>query len=195
MLTSSPGEIRADDLWEIGTGGRRLNSPLYGPRLTSLVEVEAVLGPLKPHDIRARGGRIRPAGHRRPIRITAARQGRSFLASAPGRVGLVARRARVFSPALVQCASVPPHARGRGYPLRRSYLLMIRTHSRNLWMLAWLVLAGPVGLSLSADDPPADPHPVVAWPAGPFEVRVAFTRPLDPGVVKRVVGRLIPFEE
>jgi putative heme-binding domain-containing protein len=35
----------------------------------------------------------------------------------------------------------------------------------------------------------------VAWPAGPFEVRVAFDTPLDPGVIKVASGRLIPFEE
>jgi putative heme-binding domain-containing protein len=39
------------------------------------------------------------------------------------------------------------------------------------------------------------PHPVVAWPAGPFEVRVAFDGPLDGGVAKACVGRVIPFEE
>jgi putative heme-binding domain-containing protein len=44
-------------------------------------------------------------------------------------------------------------------------------------------------------DKPGVPHPVVAWPAGPFEVRVAFTQALDPTVCKAVVGRLIPFEE
>jgi putative heme-binding domain-containing protein len=39
------------------------------------------------------------------------------------------------------------------------------------------------------------PHPILAWPAGPFEVRVSFDQPLDPAVTKSVVGRLIPFEE
>jgi putative heme-binding domain-containing protein len=65
-------------------------------------------------------------------------------------------------------------------------------------MLAWLSLGGLLLMGTGADDPPpppVHPHPVLAWPAGPFEVRVAFAQPLDPAVVKRLVGRLIPFEE
>jgi hypothetical protein len=42
---------------------------------------------------------------------------------------------------------------------------------------------------------PVSPHPVVAWPAGPFEVRVAFDRPLDPTAAGKAVGRVIPFED
>jgi putative heme-binding domain-containing protein len=44
-------------------------------------------------------------------------------------------------------------------------------------------------------EPPASPQPVVAWPAGPFEVRVAFNQPLDPAVAAKAVGRVIPFED
>jgi hypothetical protein len=81
VLTSSPAEMPVNDMWEIGTGGCRLSPLLYGSRLTSLAEVETVLGPLKPHDIRARGGRSRSlvTGARR--RITPAREGRFLLAS------------------------------------------------------------------------------------------------------------------
>jgi putative heme-binding domain-containing protein len=63
------------------------------------------------------------------------------------------------------------------------------------------LLASPVlcvfvaAVSVGAVDPPRSPHPVVAWPSGPFEVRVAFDQPLDGSVPATAMGRLIPFEE
>ena len=39
------------------------------------------------------------------------------------------------------------------------------------------------------------PRPVAVWPAGPLEVRVAFDRPVDPGVTKGMVGKVISFGE
>lgn len=42
----------------------------------------------------------------------------------------------------------------------------------------------------SAAEPP---RPLLAWPAGPLEVRVAFDGPLDPSAARRLVGGSIPF--
>ena len=42
---------------------------------------------------------------------------------------------------------------------------------------------------------PRAPQPVVAWAAGPLEVRVAFDRPLDPSVARKLTGTSIPFGE
>jgi putative heme-binding domain-containing protein len=41
----------------------------------------------------------------------------------------------------------------------------------------------------------AAPRGVVAWPAGPLEVRVAFDGPLDPAVAAGLAGQSIAFEE
>jgi putative heme-binding domain-containing protein len=65
---------------------------------------------------------------------------------------------------------------------------------RSVWLLAWLALGISQGRASWADDPRSHPHPVIAWPAGPFEVRVAFDKPLDASVAEKAVGRLIPFE-
>ena len=63
-------------------------------------------------------------------------------------------------------------------------------------VLALSVFWVPVAaVTVGADDPPRSPHPVVAWPAGPFEVRVSFDQPLDSAVPTTAMGRLIPFEE
>jgi putative heme-binding domain-containing protein len=77
---------------------------------------------------------------------------------------------------------------------------MAMTNARRGYIrgLAWMaagVLAGLFVAGVQAADPPAHPHPVVAWPSDPFEVRVAFDRPLEASVPRGVVGRLIPFEE
>ena len=39
------------------------------------------------------------------------------------------------------------------------------------------------------------PQPVLAWAAGPTEVRVAFDKPLDPSLTKAVIGQQIEFGE
>jgi putative heme-binding domain-containing protein len=49
--------------------------------------------------------------------------------------------------------------------------------------------------SMGGAEPVVAPDPVVAWPAGPFEVRVTFKQPLDRTVAEKAVGRVIPFEE
>src|SRR4051812_11478870 len=64
-----------------------------------------------------------------------------------------------------------------------------------LGLLAWLAPGAFLGQVRGPDDRPGHPHPVVAWPMNPFEVRVAFDRPLDESVVPSAVGRLIPFQE
>jgi putative heme-binding domain-containing protein len=58
-----------------------------------------------------------------------------------------------------------------------------------------MIVAVVAAASGRAADAPAPPHPVVAWPAGPFEVRVTFDRPLDQAVARAAAGRVIPFEE
>jgi putative heme-binding domain-containing protein len=57
--------------------------------------------------------------------------------------------------------------------------------------LSATVAAGSAGVA----DAPVTPHPVVAWPAGPFEVRVTFDSLLDTAAAGRAVGRVIPFED
>src|SRR5262249_15105675 len=57
-------------------------------------------------------------------------------------------------------------------------------------VLATLAWAG------AAQPPPTPPpHPVVAWPAGPFEGHIAFDQPPAATAAKACVGRVIPFEE
>jgi putative heme-binding domain-containing protein len=57
---------------------------------------------------------------------------------------------------------------------------------------------GPQGegkiFKISYTDPKA-PQPVIAWAAGPTEVRVAFDKALDPSVTNTVIGQLIEFGE
>ncbi|WP_165226992.1 c-type cytochrome [Aquisphaera insulae] len=52
------------------------------------------------------------------------------------------------------------------------------------------IAACAIGLLLARE--PA-PRPLLAWPAGPMEVRVAFDRPVDAAAMKALVGRTIPF--
>ena len=59
---------------------------------------------------------------------------------------------------------------------------------------AWLTGAVSLSMSAAADDPPP-PRVVAAWPAGPFEVRIAFDRPVGDDVAKAAVGRSIAFDE
>jgi putative heme-binding domain-containing protein len=54
-------------------------------------------------------------------------------------------------------------------------------------------LSAYISAALVLFAPDAEPKLVVAWAAGPMEVRIAFDRPLDPGVVKAVVDRSIDF--
>ena len=57
---------------------------------------------------------------------------------------------------------------------------------------------GSVGKGLSSmfrSEPGGGVRVVVAWPAGPFEARVAFDRPVDAVVAKDVVGRTIALNE
>src|SRR3954469_22092082 len=72
---------------------------------------------------------------------------------------------------------------------------MVAPFFRTVRPLAWLLLGVAQAVGVRAEEPVIHPHPVIAWPSDPFEVRVAFARPLDEGVARRVVGRLIPFEE
>jgi putative heme-binding domain-containing protein len=72
---------------------------------------------------------------------------------------------------------------------------MPHTHRRTVWLLALCLVGGPIAPGRAADDPPRHPHPILAWPSGPFELKVAFAQPLDPAVASRAVGRLVPFEE
>ncbi len=65
----------------------------------------------------------------------------------------------------------------------------------------WVVLAGGLAAATAAialgGAPPDSkgPRPVAVWPAGPLEVRVAFDRPVDPGMTKGIVGKVISFGE
>jgi putative heme-binding domain-containing protein len=72
---------------------------------------------------------------------------------------------------------------------------MQRTPRSVFWLLTWLLLGAPVGWAVGADGSPDQPHPVLVWPAGPFEVRVSFNQPLDGSVARMAVGRVIPFKE
>jgi putative heme-binding domain-containing protein len=73
---------------------------------------------------------------------------------------------------------------------------MTTTVCWKLGLLAWPALAIVMAaVSAGAADPAPPPHPVVAWPSGPFEVRIAFDQPLDAAVAAAATGRLIPFEE
>lgn len=56
---------------------------------------------------------------------------------------------------------------------------------------AWLT--GAASLLAVADDSPI-PRVVAAWPAGPFEVRIVFDRPVGNDIAKAAVGRTITFD-
>src|SRR4051794_20829759 len=63
--------------------------------------------------------------------------------------------------------------------------------------IGWAVLVGGL-TAMALGSTPGDangPRPVAVWPAGPLEVRVAFDRPVDPGVTKEIVGKVISFGE
>lgn len=72
---------------------------------------------------------------------------------------------------------------------------MKKTPCRNVALLACLMMQGVAGTAWGADEAPRRPRPVIAWPAGPFEVRVAFDAPIDASIAEAAVGRTIPFEE
>lgn len=45
----------------------------------------------------------------------------------------------------------------------------------------------------AADDNAQAPRAVVAWPAGPLDVRIAFDRPIEPASITDIAGRFITF--
>ena len=69
----------------------------------------------------------------------------------------------------------------------------MRPH-RRFGMILALAGCAATGLSLGADAP-VPPLAVAAWPAGMFEVRVAFDRPLKGPLPKDIIGTVIRFDE
>jgi putative heme-binding domain-containing protein len=61
---------------------------------------------------------------------------------------------------------------------------------RSPWMQTWPVAMGGLVVLVACG---ADAPGVVAWPAGPLEVRATSKEPFDPAVVSRIVGTAIPF--
>jgi putative heme-binding domain-containing protein len=59
-------------------------------------------------------------------------------------------------------------------------------------MQPWPVVLGWLSLMMAGG---ADPPGVVAWPAGPLEVRATSKERFDPAVVSRIVGTTIPFHD
>src|SRR4051794_19121403 len=65
-------------------------------------------------------------------------------------------------------------------------------HTRTL---VTVLVLGCFGGGLASGGEPESPRPVVAWPEGPLEVRVAFDAAVDPAVAGALTGQTIPFVE